>query len=681
MAGSGAAFTRAGAALTVAANAAAQAKTLRRTAIYAADYGVKADGVTDDTAALNAAISAVANGSSAQWWFTEVVLPAGDIRITGPIICGNGQTSLKFRIRGAGLDSTRIYADFYTTNAAPQFTVTGGGGSGCVLYPIWYFDGTGKYKLSRVFIANGGTGYTSAPTATLVAATGSGASVTLSVSGGAVTGVTINAAGSGYPNNYDGDALVVIGSHVEISDLSVVSSPARAAASNGGISAYPYFTTNNGIRYEPMDPGYIVTCTNNRLSKVWVSGQPGHGVNAARPENWRVDQVFSTYNGADGMFVHTDGFFTSGAGISNTFRQYRATGNYARGLTVFQMAQSTYKDCCIFNNLQGGGAVGYGVVSGGAITSVTMANSGMGIAGGTSASLAGIGGGTGAVITPTISNGAVSGFVVSNGGSGYTTNPASGSAASTIVVTVPSVNGLPAGVNEEVWFYFCQNQYWYCDVELNTAGAIGRDVMRLTSSPVCKIGGYLRGGRYGVYLQTARAASIDSVLHYGNVTDASLLGIFTDTGSNQPKYAPLIGTYYPGANVISTFYTSNAFAANGFINGVLYFNGMIGSNYAASASSTYTPDAYNNGCDQYVTLTGNVTINDSAGHISGQRLRLILIQDATGGRSVTFAAAYVGANTGTLTGGAANKIGIMDFQCVIAGSRTIWVETAWSGWL
>lgn len=689
MAGAGAAFIRAGAALTVASGAAAQAKAPLGTIIYAASYGVTADGVTDDTAALNAAIAAAAKGGStySQAWFTQVVLPAGDIRITKPIVVSNGLMAVKFRLRGAGVTSTRILADFYTTNAAPQFTVTGGGGSGCVLYPIFYFDGTGKYKLSRVFIANGGTGYTTAPTATLVAATGSGAAVTLTVSGGVVTGVAINAAGSGYPNNYDGDALVVIGSSIEITDLSVISSATRTAASNGGIAAYPYFTTNNGIRYEPMDPGYVPTVTQNRLERVQISHQPGHGINAGRQEQWRVDHVTSYSHGADGLFLHTCGNFTSGAGISNTFIQYRGSNNYSRGLTVYGMAQSTYTDCCVFNNLQGAGAIGYATVTGGAITSIYTGNAGVGIANGTAAVITGPAGGSGAVITPTIVNGSVTGWTINNGGSGYSTTPSGASAATVLLVSVPSASGLPtvsgnSYVNEEVFFSGCSNQNWYGDIELNTGGAAGHDVIRLSASMGCRIGGYWRGGRYGAYNQTARCSTFDSIYHYGNGQDYTSSGIFIDGGTNVNNYLPFIGSYYNAGNVNIATYSTNQFTAVGFVNGAVQFVGMQGSTYAASASSSYTPSPVANGCDQYVTLTGNVTIADTAsGHAAGTRMRLIFVQDATGSRSVTFNAVYVGANTGTLAGGAANKIGIMDFHYVNCGGRAVWVETFWSGWL
>ncbi len=682
MAGSGAALARANAALATSSNAAASAAKAQTTAgqprsatIYASAYGVVADGVTDSTAAITAAIAAAATAAStsASAFFCEVVLPAGTIRTTAPIVCNNGLTGVQFRIRGAGKNSTQIYADFYTANAAPQFTVSGGGGTGAILYPVFYFG-----VLTRVFVAAGGSGYTTAPTATLAATSGSGASVALTVAGGVVTAASVTAGGSGYPTPYAGDALVIIGSNTEVTDLSVVASPARAAASNGGNSAYPYFTTNSGIRFEPADPGYIVTVTQNRLERVSVSGHPGHGIHAARQEQWLISSVISAQNGADGLCLHTDGQFATGAGISNTFLQYRGFFNSARGLHVECMDQSTYIDCCVFQNLQGAGAVGYATLSGGAIQSVALANQGMGIVAGTGAvlSLNG-GGGSGATITPVISNGAVTGFTVTNGGSGYSQNQVTGVIP---VVTVASAAGLPAGVNEEILFNQCRSLNWFGDVEMNTGEAVGRDVIKMAGTFASKLGGYFRGGRYGVYLSNARGCSIDAMSHYGNPSDYSKISIINDTGSNTPNFVPIIGSYYNLGQVNNPFYSANQFQANGFVNGVLMYCGLQGSGYSETDSASFAPNPIANGCDQYVTLTGNVAIANPASALNGLQMVLTLMQDATGGRAPSWGSQFAG--VGSVGSGTANQICVLKFRCVTLNATrgTLWVLEHSSGW-
>lgn len=63
--------------------------------------------------------------------------------------------------------------------------------------------------------------------------------------------------------------------------------------------------------------------------------------------------------------------------------------------------------------------------------------------------------------------------------------------------------------------------------------------------------------------------------------------------------------------------------------------------YALTYASTLTPNPVN-GPIQTVTLTGNVTINAFSSPLSGQTIRLILTQDATGGRLLTSTMKFAG---------------------------------------
>ncbi|KUR73337.1 hypothetical protein [Novosphingobium sp. Fuku2-ISO-50] len=585
--------TQAKAAAAIAQNTAAAPATVT---IYAKAYGVVADGVTANDTTLANAITAAATAAStyANAQFYEVVLPAGQIRITQPLVVMQPMTNVGFRLRGAGRNGTVILADFASTQPAPQFTVSSGGCSGVSLYPVIDYG-----ALVAVRVLNGGTGCTSAPTATLVtynasgSVVGSGATVTLTVASGAVTGGTVTAGGAGYAQDYAGDAMVVRGQNVQISDLQIISSTARAAANNGGTSAYPFFTINNGIRYEPVG-ATTQTMGLNTLQRVSVTGQPGHGINAARQEQWAVDQVLAYANGADGFFIHTQGGTAGSFGIADTLRQVRSISNAYRGLHVEGMSESSVIDSVVGVNLTAG--------------------------------------------------------------------------------------TLPTGVNEEIYLYATLGWDMRVDVERNDGTAAGHFLINLNGW-ANKVSGLFRGGLAGVYSHSCLACSYDGISAYGNAADTTSLALEIDGGTNTAASAPYIGQIYLGNYVSNGFYSGNQFPYQGFYKGTLQFSGLKGSQYAASASSTYTPDPIGGGAYQTLTLTGNVTIANPANNAGGQVLRLILVQDATGSRTVSFGTSYVGANVGSLGTGAATKIGIIEFMYTTAGSRNVWVQTFWSGWL
>lgn len=600
MSESGSSTVRANAALVTATNAgslAQQALTAASnpasTTVFASAFGVVADGITAcDTAlynAINAAQTAASTSADAQ--FCEVVLPAGKIRITRPLVVMNNLTSTQFRLRGAGSNASVLYADFFTTST-PTLTVSGGAGSGAVLYPV-----IERGTLVAVVVIAGGSGFTSAPSVTLNAATGSGATCACTINGGAITGVTVTAGGNGYPPNYSGDAVVVRGQMTDLSNFSVISSPARTAAGNGGPTAYPYFMLNNGIRYEPLT-SYAQTVALNALERMVVKGQPGHGINAARQEQWAVTQVQTAGNGADGLFLHTQGYPAGSYGIANAINQFRANNNGCRGMHVEGMETSSYSDFSIFTNM---------------------------------------------------------------------------AAAS-----------LPNGVNEEIYFANSHAQRIFGDVEQNTGSATGHDLIRIAGCYAPQIGGYFRGGRFGIYFAACRATAVSSIMHSGNPGDASNAAVFYDSatgGSNSAKWAPSTGPIYLLGNVNLTVNRDAAsIYAYGVENGILRYVAMQGGQYQATASTTIAPDPINNGTDQVFSLTGNVTANAPVSSANGLHLRLIFAQDATGGRSLAFnSTAYPG--IGTIAGGTSQQIGILDLQCVIAGGRTVWIRKSWSGWV
>ncbi len=74
----------------------------------------------------------------------------------------------------------------------PTVTFSGGGGTGAVAVAV--ADSAGV--LTGIYVVNGGSGYTSAPTVAI--SNGTGASATATVSEGKVTGVSVSAGGTGY---------------------------------------------------------------------------------------------------------------------------------------------------------------------------------------------------------------------------------------------------------------------------------------------------------------------------------------------------------------------------------------------------------------------------------------------------------------------------------------------------
>lgn len=111
----------------------------------------------------------------------------------------------------------------------------------------------------------------------------------------------------------------------------------------------------------------------------------------------------------------------------------------------------------------------------------------------------------------------------------------------------------------------------------------------------------------------------------GNVTPVGFL--FYSTGSSNSGAAVIGG--------ISNCAVPVAGALEGVAVDVQSGSGAQNIAYAA----TITPDPYAGGT-AICLLTGNITVNAPTRYHRGQRLRLILTQDATGGRTVTFASKY-----------------------------------------
>lgn len=122
---------------------------------------------------------------------------------------------------------------------------------------------------------------------------------------------------------------------------------------------------------------------------------------------------------------------------------------------------------------------------------------------------------------------------------------------------------------------------------------------------------------------------------------------FITRGSADALYSPSVarlalvtGAYPPSSTVnpvqpISTGGGSSSGSGAG-AGSVTYYVGTI-------SAGTYTPNI-TNGEVQEITLTSNVTINAVTGASGPAKLKLVLVQDATGSRTVTWDSSYIGVN-------------------------------------
>lgn len=98
----------------------------------------------------------------------------------------------------------------------------------------------------------------------------------------------------------------------------------------------------------------------------------------------------------------------------------------------------------------------------------------------------------------------------------------------------------------------------------------------------------------------------------------------------------------------------------------LSINGM-GGTLAGTYAATYTPDPYQ-ATNHLITLTGNITIAAPSNAHYGCPLNFVFLQDATGGRTITFNAVFKKSLTATTTANTRTSIGFIY-------DGTNWVQT------
>jgi hypothetical protein len=131
------------------------------------------------------------------------------------------------------------------------------------------------------------------------------------------------------------------------------------------------------------------------------------------------------------------------------------------------------------------------------------------------------------------------------------------------------------------------------------------------------------------------------------------------TAAGTPAIALSLGTGVVGNNIdvawsgVSGVPVTAGAVANG--NNIRLPRGFVPITYAASV----TPNMWTTETAK-ITLTGPITINAPASAVAGQFLRFIFVQDATGGRVVTFNAVYKASWTPDTT---ASKTNTITFEC------------------
>jgi hypothetical protein len=238
--------------------------------------------------------------------------------------------------------------------------------------------------VTAIAINNGGAGYTSAPTVLITGGTGSGATATATVSGGVITGITVTNGGTGYTSN-SGIGITFIGGGV---------GTASPDSDNGFECDSDDQQSNNLPKAHPVI--YNATIIGNGKT---AGSSDNKGLAAIQmkedSEGEIYNSIFANFKNGLNVEIATATNYTNG----NTYASWsNAPSNYPTTLASATATQSS-----------------------GVVTAVTCSSCGVGYTVAPMVVLTG-GGGSGATATASVSSGALT-FTVTNGGTGYTSNP------------------------------------------------------------------------------------------------------------------------------------------------------------------------------------------------------------------------------------------------------------------
>jgi hypothetical protein len=304
--------------------------------------------------------------------------------------------------------------------------------------------------VATITVTNGGTGYTSAPTVTFGTTNGNGATATATISGGAVTAVTVTAGGA-----YTAAPTVGFtgggGSGATATSTLSAATTVDTVTTSLGLQTVTITNAGSGYKTNPNvtvtgggGSGAVVTATISNAAVASVSltnggsnyttapavtvtgGGTGSGATVtsrltAGPVTSLTIQSGAGYTPGLGYALAING---DGTGAAGTFDVDSAGRVVNLVLTAGGSGYTTVTSIDFPGAGSGSGAWAYGTVSGGAVTGFILTSSSGYITGtGYALGFSG-GGGTGAAGTFDVNvNSEVQNLVLTNGGSGYTTAP------------------------------------------------------------------------------------------------------------------------------------------------------------------------------------------------------------------------------------------------------------------
>ena len=414
----------------------------------------------------------------------------------------------------------------YTSN--PTVALTGGAGSGAAA------TATINDSVTGVALTNAGSGYTSIPTVTLTGGGGSGASAVATLSG-AIGGVTVSG-GSGYQvaptvslvgggGTYTSATATIAG---PVSGYTVTSggsgySTAPSVVLTGG--GYAVLATATASIAGPVSSITVTGAGSNYTSTptVTVSAPGGSGTTATAfatitgvVSSFSLTAVGSGYTSAPTVILTSADGVGSGAAATATI-----AGGAVTGITLSNSGGTNYDEAPIVT-LTGGGGTGATAtaVMHATVARITVTSGGSGYASAPTVSITG-GGGAGATATSTI-DGKVTGIAVSTGGSGYASAPAvsftggGGSGATAIaaingVVTAVGVVGSSGYTNSPtVVFSGGHDNLVVNGVEIGGSGAL--TVAQSTNITLTNVTTEAAGFTPGAFSLTTAATSAGNIV-------------------------------------------------------------------------------------------------------------------------------------------------------------------------
>ena len=361
------------------------------------------------------------------------------------------------------------------------------GGSGNGAKAVAYVD---NGSISRVFVYDGGSGYTNGVTAQIEGGGGSGAVLgNITARGGSVVSVEVMNGGSGYDAPYDNSPILwypltetsrftdAVGFDSVNSRRYDMAQDAESEFSRYGEGVESIHLLDGGDGYttpppvtitSPVHSSFDPSSAVNRGTLATGLTSP-HGLASHNGSLWLVNRsgndLWELATPADPSSAVDRGELPLTLNHPGSIASHNGSLWIVDGTTLWELVNTSDPGTAVNRGTLPMGATATAVVSGGAVTAITLTRGGSGYTSSPTVTLTG-GGGSGATATATISNGVVTGFTITDGGSGYTSAP-----TVTIVGTA-----IPSGItsfNGNLWLV-SGNTLWKLADTSNPSTAVNR---------------------------------------------------------------------------------------------------------------------------------------------------------------------------------------------------------------